>query len=58
MAGKWKVIRNPMAGFCIARLIDEGQPMHSGNIEYFDNIYCDRKEELEIVADLLNEEGD
>ncbi len=49
MKGIWKVIYNPTVGYTVARLRDTSRPMHSGNVEY-----CDNREELERVADELN----
>lgn len=53
MKGIWKVIRNPMAGYIVARVRDTSKPMHSGNIEYHGK-YSDNREELERIADELN----
>ena len=55
MKGKWKVIRNPMIGYIVARVRDMDNPVHSGNLEYFGE-YSDDKAERQAVADELNAE--
>lgn len=59
MKGKWKVIRNPMAGYIVARVKNTEEIVHSGNLEYYGE-YSDDKSERQAVADELNakeEEG-
>ena len=59
MKGKWKVIRNPMVGYIVARVKNTEEIVHSGNLEYYGE-YSDDKSERQAVADELNakeEEG-
>ena len=59
MKGKWKVIRNPMGGYIVARVKNTEEIVHSGNLEYYGE-YSDDKSERQAVADKLNakeEEG-
>ena len=53
MKGKWFVMKNPMAGYIVARMKDLNEIMHSGNLEYHGE-YSDDKEKCQIVADELN----
>ena len=53
MKGKWKVIRNPMIGYIVARVRDVEKAVHSGNLEYHGE-YSDSREEKQRLADELN----
>ena len=53
MKGKWKVIRNPVAGYIVARVRDINAAVHSGNLEYYGE-YSDDKVGMQAVADELN----
>lgn len=53
MKGKWKVIRNPMIGYIVARVKNTDEAVHSGNLEYYGD-YSDDKAERQAVADELN----
>lgn len=53
MKGEWKVIRNPMAGYIVARVKNTEKTVHSGNLEYYGE-YSDDKSERQTVADELN----
>lgn len=53
MKGEWKVIRNPMIGYIIARARNTEEAVHSGNLEYYGE-YSDNKAERQTVADELN----
>ena len=53
MKGKWKVIRNPMIGYIVARVRDVEKAVHSGNLEYYGE-YSDSREEKQRLADKLN----
>ena len=53
MKGKWFVMKNPMAGYIVARMKDLNETMHSGNLEYHGE-YSDDKEKCQIIADELN----
>lgn len=33
MKGKWYVMKNPMAGYIVARVKDTSETVHSGNLE-------------------------
>ena len=55
MKGKWKVIRNPMAGYIVARVRDVEKAVHSGNLEYYGE-YSDNRDERQAIADELNKE--
>ena len=53
MKGEWKVIRNPMVGYIVARVKNTEEAVHSGNLEYYGE-YSDNKAERQAVADELN----
>ena len=57
MKGKWKVLKNPMAGYIASRIRDTSKPMHSGNLEYYGE-YSDSEDEIKAVVDGLNAEVD
>lgn len=53
---EWKVLTNYVAGlkvYQVYRIIDESQPMHSGNIEV--KALIDTEEEAQRLADWMNE---
>lgn len=53
----WKVCHNPMLegikSYQVLRKLREGEPMHSGNVEYAEGLYT--RQEAESVASYLNE---
>ena len=57
MKGKWYVMKNPMAGYIVARVQDTSKIVHSGNLEYFGEYSAD-KAGRQAVADRLNEEAE
>ena len=54
--GPWKVINNPMAGFGVCSVKNDGEPMNGGNIRTYG--YYGSREEAQKVADKLNEESE
>ena len=57
MAGKWQVFRNYINGttmYHVGRKLREGEPLHSGNVEYAGELTKD-KAEAEALAKELNE---
>ena len=57
MAGKWQVFGNYICGtemYHVGRKLREGEPLHSGNVEYAGELTKD-KAEAEALAKELNE---
>ena len=58
MDGKWRVFRNYIVGvgdrYHVGRKLREGEPLHSGNVEYAGELTKD-KAEAEALAKELNE---
>ena len=53
MNKEWFVMKNPMAGYIVARVKNPNEVVHSGNLEYYGN-YMDDKAECQRIADELN----
>lgn len=54
---KWRTFNNPMLGYMVGRVIDDNEPIHSGNIEYYGDYIGETKTEAQEVADRLNKEA-
>lgn len=57
MAGKWQVFGNYVCGtemYHVGRQLREGEPLHSGNVEYAGELTTDRGA-AEALAKELNE---
>ena len=60
MIGRWQIMSNIVGGvkqWQLYRIIDQSQPMHSGNIETTGEIFENRFA-AQYVADLMNDAAD
>ena len=54
---QWDVCKNPMLGekpYRVFRKLREDEPLHSGNVEYTEDMYSTRDEALKAAASMNN----
>lgn len=60
MAGKWRVLGNYICGtemYLVGRKLREGEPLHSGNVEYAGELTEDKEAAYALAKQLNEKEG-